>query len=127
MKNEDKLKKVIEKAVSRGFQYTSIPAFVAKQNVWRIAFGRYGLITVTNQGKRNLVCGYETILFSHDFAKAYWGEAKVCFYCGDYGSGLRKCLFDVSTKQVPAWQYHLQQCVLSDDPIDYYYQFINKQ
>jgi hypothetical protein len=55
------------------------------------------------------------VVLSHDFAKAFWGEefyAKLCANCDVYTTGLNK------------WQYHLQQMVLCDNPIDYLRKFI---
>lgn len=54
-----------------------------------------------------------TILFDHDFAKYYFGEE-------DYTDG------KITFANWKAWKYHLQQCVISEKPIDYYYKFIKK-
>ena len=54
--------------------------------------------------------GYEyQVLFDHSLAKAIWGEEKVTGLIGD------------EYYEYPNWQHHLQQAVISDDPIDYYY------
>ena len=60
---------------------------------------------------------YETpsIIFSHDFAKALWGDGELfvdkrfTFTPGDYETSL-------STK---SWQYHLQKMVIAEEPIKY--------
>ena len=47
-------------------------------------------------------------IFTHDFAKALWGEETIYVsLAGQYES------------DVPLWQYHLQQMVISDNPIQY--------
>jgi len=57
---------------------------------------------------------YYSLLFNHDFAKAYWGE--------DSPKIMVKIDIGIGTHQdLEQWQYHLQQAVLSEDPIDYYY------
>ena len=43
------------------------------------------------------------IIFSHDFAKAFWGDGP---------------------PDLPAWKHHLQQIVLKKDPIKYLEGFI---
>ena len=48
------------------------------------------------------------VIFSHDFAKAFWGER----------------LIESSISGNEGWQYHLQQMVISKDPIKYLEQFI---
>jgi len=51
---------------------------------------------------------YYSIIFSHDFAKAFWGEGKVT---NNYEDGF-------------TWQYHLQQMVLEKEPLKYLEKFI---
>ena len=60
------------------------------------------------------------IIFSHDFAKAFWGtetirdkENEFPYLKADYDR-LKTC---------ERWQYHLQQMVLEDDPIKYLERF----
>lgn len=54
---------------------------------------------------------YQAIIFSHDFAKAFWGD--IAIPEGNRG-------------QLLAWQYHLQQMVLEEDPIKYLEQFLDE-
>ena len=49
---------------------------------------------------------WPSLLFSHAFAKALWGEDKT------YPGGQEK-------SELLSWQYHLQQMVISEDPIKY--------
>lgn len=61
------------------------------------------------------------ILFLHKFAKAYWGEEKIADQVlGEYSGKIgdyRSDGFDL----IPLWQFHIQQAVISDDPIGYYW------
>jgi len=67
------------------------------------------------------------IIFSHDFAKAFWGEGPADeqynlidkYWQEDDDSGLSGFYF-----QGDRWQYHLQQMVLEKEPIKYLEQFI---
>lgn len=52
------------------------------------------------------------ILFSHDFAKALWGDYPVHFV--DQYAPTAEAKDDLGN-----WQYHLQQMVVADDPIRY--------
>lgn len=108
---EEMLKAVIEKAVKNGFQN-----------------GRF------NRHYDYHVSLYEdafySILFNKDFAKAFWGENKVCSNCGgllyvNMEKDLEYCDNDCDHffSRI-SWQYHLQQAVLSEDPISYYFQFV---
>jgi hypothetical protein len=53
-------------------------------------------------------CFYE-IIFSHDFAKAIWGEE--CAFCPTRGHA--PC--------VPNWKHHLREAVIDKDPLEYYH------
>ena len=95
MTKQQKLTKVIERAMERGWvPLTSIPVSPASR-----AKHLLGLV-----GSHVFI---KNLLFSHDFAKHYWGEKP----------------FPRESKPpfLMLWQYHLQQAVLSKDPIDYYY------
>ena len=56
---------------------------------------------------------YTNFIFSHEFAKAFWGQ-QVLSYDHDW---------DKSPAQV-VWKYHLQQMVLEENPINYLKNFI---
>jgi len=55
------------------------------------------------------------LLSNHDFAKALWGEKHI--HNGEYAP-LGTLGTPAPIMQV-AWQYHLQQMVIADDPIKY--------
>lgn len=56
---------------------------------------------------------YQVIIFNHDFAKALWGEDR-------YGKTLEGILnLTQRVMYAPAWQVHLQQVVIADDPLAY--------
>jgi len=84
----------------------------------------------------DFICVATDILYSHDFAKTIWGE-EIYFdkdnldvsmvgdkyeeqdfmaVRGETGMGIDG---DPSYRQLPLWQHHLQQMVISDDPIKY--------
>jgi hypothetical protein len=76
--------------------------------------------------KKSIECSYEKLIFSHDFAKAFWGDGTT--------KELREIklrrvgrspLFDSAMYKLEfMWQYHLQQMVLEENPIDYLRKFI---
>jgi len=119
MKNEEILKKAIEKAVENGYKiYIS-----------------YELVKMLDA---NL---YYSIILSHDFAKAFWGNEKISpedffippedFDIQDpsahdnwYMGGGFEGYGDFLTFKGVAWQYHLQQMVLEEEPIKYLKKFL---
>lgn len=57
------------------------------------------------------------IIYSHDFAKAFWGEES--HHKFEYAPE-----FAGENKFIIAWQFHLQQLVLEDNPIEYLSRFL---
>jgi len=115
MKKETILKKAIEKAVKNGYKPMRF--------------------------QRNVTCqNYFMIIFSHDFAKAFWGEGekvdyrKPCPHCGGkiaIANPTGKCSHihypeacDVCEAYYTDWTDHLQQMVLEKDPIKYLEKFL---
>ena len=115
MNKENKLKKIIEKAVEGGWEDESI-GIKNDLNLegLLISYGDYDL-------------GIESIIFSHDFAKAFWGEETGyeehvrLGYCHGHKD---VCGFKNETK--PIWQHHLQQMVLEGNPLNYLAKFLNE-
>jgi hypothetical protein len=62
---------------------------------------------------------HKLILTDHDFARALWGEDMRCLSCPD----LQRCDEDDAQNcvywDIPNWQYHLQQMVISEDWLAY--------
>ena len=69
---------------------------------------------------------WHNTIFSHNFAKAFWGDKYVCHECmkplseKHKGSGGHKYT-------TIAWKGHLQQMVLENNPIDYLRRFIDER
>lgn len=64
------------------------------------------------------------IIFSHNFAKAFWflpNNLVVCDTCG--AENIKDCLC-VDAGVTEAWKYHLQIMVLEEDPIKYLEKFL---
>lgn len=96
MTEQEILTKAIEKAITKGFdgrKFVDTELFYRLQDV-----------------------GVYDVIFNHDFAKALWGEAEL------QGLDLVMADPDLFTGAKGAthyWRYHLQQMVISDDPIKY--------
>lgn len=56
---------------------------------------------------KKLIIPFNHLLFNHDFAKAIWGEENPTF---------------VKITFYKDWKYHLQQAVISEDPLEYYWE-----
>ena len=52
------------------------------------------------------------IIFTHDFAKAFWGESY--YITSD----------EFEDNKGIAWQYHLQQMVIAEEPLKYLEKFL---
>jgi len=73
------------------------------------------------------------ILFNHSFAKAFWGEEKICNRCKtkhDSGNSCTcckeypECMVCGKGKFFPEWQIHLQQMVICEEPLEYIAKFL---
>lgn len=94
MTDKEKLEALIHRAVKGGFDEDTVD-FVWKGEP-------------TFEGYNYPQC----LIFSHNFAKALWGRETDSPYCGD-----------IEYRGTPdlLWQYHLQQAVISTNPISYMY------
>lgn len=95
MTNQEILEKAITKAKANGYDLGdfSVDGEYVK---WKI------------DAYNNVIRNWESVVFSHDFAKALWGEK------------LRPRQVTTSLQIVePAWEYHLQQMVIAADPAEY--------
>ena len=111
MTHQEILQAAIEKAIENGWD--SIRGMKV-QGIRKTPTHRYVKLTVNDDG---MVGGeefaHEEIIYNHDFAKALWGEINV-------GTGTDTTLGGMDyPDEAPAWQHHLQQMVISDDPIAY--------
>jgi len=100
MTNKEIFKKVIEKAVKNGWT----------EGQYHLKYGVRGISL--------------SVIFSHDFAKAFWGEEEI-----NTNLNLKNILketFDGKIYQTirHGFQYHLQQLVLCDNPIEYLAKFL---
>lgn len=117
MTKKDILQKAIEKAKQKGFK---LPYIKLEYSV----YDRYqSLICLYETEKDYSWYGFKDIIFSHDFAKAFWGEEEHnwngtsqcsrCRYYSEWGEDHSYC-----------WEYHLQQMVLEKEPLKYLERFL---
>jgi hypothetical protein len=116
MENEQILKKVIEKATDNAGGVL----------IWKFPIP-FKAFTKDDEFK-----SYYSIIFSHPFAKAFWGEKGLCNQCGTPydGSFLDDCskckLEDIGDQRysLPSWKYHIQEMVLEKEPLKYLEKFL---
>ncbi len=63
---------------------------------------------------------YIRLIFSHDFAKAFWGEKKVI----EDDSGFNQWHGVTSLGAYSDWQVHLQRMILEKEPLKYLEKFL---
>ena len=99
MKDEQILRKAIEKAVENGF--------ILLKPEW------------------NLGISYEAIIFSHKFCRAFWGDSPLyCSACDRDHDTRSDCDAGFGYKDLTAWEFHLRNMVLEENPIKYLEKFI---
>ncbi|MCK9544216.1 MAG: hypothetical protein M0R03_19530 [Novosphingobium sp.] len=99
MTDKEILEKIIEKAEEKGFDFSD--------HIGGLLDGQIK----TSLTSMKWLCK-EKIIFSHEFAKVFWGES--CYYQDE------NQLFDDRKN----WQYHLQQMVLEKNPLLYLATFL---
>jgi len=110
-------KQILEKAISK-----------AVEGGWEGLLGEITAVLDVTSGsiERNctlefkglhMLYNVEAIIFSHDFAKAFWGEGKeeISSYTED-----GQVIISIQD-----WQSHLQQMVLERNPLKYLEQYID--
>lgn len=119
MTNQEILEKAIHKALHNGWRELSDP--------WRL----FDTAEHIGEGLWKFWCSgtwYQTtiepIIFNHDFAKALWGEEpkeyRISYKVTSDPSKTNTLEPSVSSKpSLYEWQYHLQNMVISEDPIKY--------
>ena len=110
MTHTEILERAIRKAVDGGWKFQPFgdryfPNYLS-------ADGLVGHIAATINDLR-----LNAVIFNHDFAKALWGE-RLGIGDGDITQEFEG-ISSFSTPPQPAWQYHLQQMVIAEDPIKY--------
>ena len=126
MTNETILKKAIEKVVGNGFEISQcafdylmyFETFEKENNVLDYFF---------QQRK------YYELIFSHSFAKAYWGEHRVRYYNREF-KDISKNDYDHIAEHLRGsevanrgFKHHLQQMVLEENPLQYLRRFIDEK
>lgn len=131
MTNEEILEKAIEKALKNGSDFSELITYKRQD----IRFGKIyvGVGKLLGETKivvkssfpsgefepevKTILFDYEPFIFSHDFAKAFW--------FGIMTTGVENLSSTNRTVEFEkAWQFHLQQMVLEEDPIKYLEKFI---
>lgn len=136
MTNEEILKKAIEKAVRNGYEANSLKDHVRWCTETKKFKNVYtGKMVKLPQDKEGILLNFVNthwnwsnldwdtssqlgLAFSHGFAKCFWGEKDIVL---DTPSGKK-----IHGVNIPAWEWHLQQMVLEEDPISYLSQFLDK-
>lgn len=109
MTNQEILEKVIQKALDNGWKAEIV-------NEKKSEFKTINAVDfAVNQKRIDLLVSiflHMPVYFDHDFAKSIWGEERRRLTVCDEGANVYKIY-------ISNWQYHLQQMVISKDPIQY--------
>jgi hypothetical protein len=127
MTNSQKLRKIIEKAVKNGWNKDGCSEIYISFD--GLIFGKYK--DNYKDVVKERIIPLETIIFKHDFCKAYFGE-KHNWYESDYFYGYYdKCKNCGQTRKLVeketsynCWKHCIQALALSEDRIEYLYKHL---
>lgn len=109
MTNVQILKKAIEKAVKNGY---------SSKEEWGLWLKIFGLEYLTYRIDYDLPV-YSSIIFSHGFAKAFWGNK---WEDDDVMTVTLSEMMEI--EGVKPWQYHLKKMILKKDKLQYIKKFL---
>lgn len=110
MNNKQILTKALEKAVKNGFDM--------------IEFGKWFYEEEDCEDLANTLIIFHTInvlIFSHDFAKAFWGEELIPV---EGGHETIEVNLEQAMEAEVAYKHHIQQMVLEKNPLKYIEKFL---
>ncbi len=111
MNNQLILEKAIQKAVDGGWtDYNSLESLELVKTTANTVTLKGWVEYVdedgnTDESQTEITFNYKELIFNHDFAKALWGE--------------KEQDWDGEGYTTPDWQYHLQEMVIANNPIEY--------
>ena len=106
MSDKSILEKAIQKAIDGGWTIHNLGHYVVDDTATFIRFDNFDIESKNWHAPVTVIKQTETLIFDHDFAKALWGEEPITEY---YPSPVSRSAF----------AHHLQQMVISEDPIRY--------
>ena len=119
MSNAEILEKALEKAIDGGWNQQLVYIHGNVKDKWlefkkKVDICNTQLILGCDQ-----YASIEEVIFNHNFAKALWGDSwkEDCKTCGFTHYMYDKDQYD--DEQADPYIYHLQQMVISDDPLHY--------
>lgn len=116
MTNKEILEKAIQKAIDGGYEGWGWPS---SQDLLKWEWDDEDKVFSDGKGCDYESINLEAVIFNHDFAKALWGEASTSDKLWHKIEAPMENGRDYLLHVMPSWQYHLQQMVISDDPIKY--------
>ena len=115
MSDKEILTKAIEKAIKNGWK---LPEFTDAP--WEVVeLGDDSVILEYGDSYGMLELSMPEIIFSHDFAKAFFGCEEIELANPDWCDSLPVCDEDIEHDTQISWEYHLQQMVINENPLQY--------
>ena len=106
MSDKEILTKAIEKAADNG---------------WKDFDGKGSYLDIDFPGVMVGLFRWREFIFSHDFAKAFWGKNKYCSCGYKLNDGDSRCRGHFELEK---WEYELREIVLEKNPIKYLEHFL---
>ena len=124
--NKEILEKAIQKAIDGGWKgLWDISGFYIKDYHMWDTFDDKTMSFHNGEFEDYEMMPVAAIIFNHDFAKALWGDELVQYPEEDpHTVTARMGRTYERTDELWVWQYHLQQAVVSKDPLQYFLDYL---
>jgi len=127
MTDKEILQKVIEKAEENEFNlHKQFEVYDFYYNADKKMFidDDYAFNGVDERYIVHKTVSLKEVIFSHEFAKAFWGERNFTVVKPKNDPTSHPREKSIYNYDKPAWQYHLQQMVMENEPLKYLEKFL---
>lgn len=125
MKNDEIFTNVLKKAEEGGFKINSPTCFLLEKEPYLEGCNWLKYKNLVQVQVDNITCTYiglESIIFSHDFAKAFFGEERNITDCVNSCNKMSSC--DNCGGWILEWKFQLSRMVLEPEPLKYLEKFL---
>ena len=126
MTDKEILRRILKRAINNGYDYL---IYSDINDYWFRDYVTFSNLTLYGGDSDTYEEHFyvRDIIFSHDFAKAFWGEEKTNTFLFEYDSWVLEdgtLTHSYEKYYLPNWQYQLQLMILEKQPLKFLEKFL---